>query len=175
MTQIQRKDRLWTILLAMVLTWGVAGVGRAGLRPSEVAVLANRGFEGSVELAKYYCRARGIGQSHIISVAMPDGERVPRSLYEKSIAVQVREKLQQIPQSEKIRCLVTVRGVPLRIGPVLPSKAVQEVLSKLDKDRKQAGDELEELLRRAKKAAGLREARGVGKKSESLEGRLKRL
>ncbi|MCK4849849.1 MAG: TIGR03790 family protein [Phycisphaerae bacterium] len=175
MTPIRRKDRRSPILLAMVLALAVAGTAGATLRPSEVAVLANSSFAGSVELAKYYCSVRGVPQSHIITVAMPDGERIARSLYEKSIAVQFREKLRQIPQSEKIRCVLTVRGVPLRIGSAQPSEAVRLMLSKLDKDRKQAGDELEGLLERAKQVAGLREPLPVGPENESLESRLKRL
>ena len=91
------------ILLATGLCLGPWGIVQAALEPTEIAVLANSSFKGSVELAKYYCKVRNIPPSHIISLAMPDGERIARSLYEKSIAVQVREKLQQLEHSGNIR------------------------------------------------------------------------
>ncbi|GAF88959.1 unnamed protein product, partial [marine sediment metagenome] len=62
---------------------------QAALQPCEVAVLANSSFPGSRELAEYYCRARNIPVGHIISFAMPDGELVARSLYEKAVVPQV--------------------------------------------------------------------------------------
>ena len=184
-TRLSRKDepvsgflvqiRYWTIAAAVVLA--LAGANKAGaeLKPSEVAVLANSSFSGSVGLAKYYCQVRGIPQSHIISLAMPDGEQIGRLLYEKSIAVQFREKMALMPDGENIRCVVTVYGVPLRIGPAGPSRSEKVLLARLAKDANPAADELENLLARAKQEVGLRDTQAMGDKNELLEKRIKRL
>ena len=141
------------LLAATILSLPLAV--QAALKPSEVAVLANSSFDGSVELAAYYCKVRNIPASHIITLVMPDGELVGRGLYEKSIAVQIRQALEKIPQAENIRCLVSVRGVPLRIAPAQPTNEEQALLSKLRDKRKQALDELQASLQQASRLAGL--------------------
>jgi uncharacterized protein (TIGR03790 family) len=128
---------------------------QAALQPSEVAVLANSSFVGSRELAEYYCRARNIPASHIICFAMPDGEVVARSLYTKSIVPQVRQALEEMPGSGDIHCLVTVRGVPLRIGSAKPTDQERSLLSTLSGTRKLALAELESLLTQANRLASM--------------------
>ena len=153
MTQSSRQSCIFLLVLAILLNlWLTA---QAALAPAEVAVLANSSFDGSVELAEYYCRARNILFAHIIALPMPDGELVARTLYEKSIALQVRQELEKIPHSENIRCLVTVRGVPLRIGPSRPTNQERSLLSKLRQKSKQALEDVDALLQQARRLAGL--------------------
>ncbi|NIA07628.1 MAG: TIGR03790 family protein [Actinobacteria bacterium] len=128
---------------------------QAALEPYQVAVLANSSFAGSRELAEYYCRARNIPTSNIISFAMPDGELVARSLYDKSIVPQVRQALEKMPRFRDIHCLVTVRGVPLRIGSAKPTDQERSLLSSLSRNRKLALEELKGLLAQANRLAGL--------------------
>ena len=140
-------------MLAIILNFWLTA--QAALAPAEVAVLANSSFGGSLELARYYCRARNIPSAHIIALPMPDGELVARTLYEKSIAPQVRQELQKIPHSENIRCLVTVRGVPLRIGASEPTNQQRSLLSKFRQNSKQALKDIDALSQQAGRLVGL--------------------
>ena len=144
---------------------------QAELEPSEVAVLANSSFGGSVELAKYYCTVRNIPTSHIIALVMPDGELVGRGLYEKSIVLQVRQALKGMPDGENIRCLVSIRGVPMRIGPSQPTQQELGLIDELKDKKNRAVKELEGLLQRANKLAGLAsfESTATVKKSQGTE------
>ena len=144
-------SRQFHVLLLLALS----STAQAALQPSEVAVLANSSSAGSRELARYYCQARNIPTTHIISFAMPDGELVARSLYEKSIVPQVRQALAKMPQCRNIRCLVTVRGVPLRIGSAEPTAQERSLVNSLRKKRKNALAELESLLTQANRLANL--------------------
>ena len=139
----------------VLLLLALCSSAQAALEPFEVAVLANSSSVGSRELAEYYCRARDIPTSHIISFAMPDGELIARSLYAKSVVPQVRQALAKMPGSGNIRCLVTIRGVPLRIGAAKPTDQERNLLGTLSRNRKLALEQLEGLLGRANRLANL--------------------
>lgn len=142
-----------TFLLAVVLCLGNSSAW-AELKPEQIAVLANGKFAGSVELARYYCQNRHVPLSNIIVLDMPEGERIGRVIYDK-IALQIRQALEDLPQSQDIRCILTVRGVPLRISRSLPSPEQMEVLKKLREEMEKNLGELETLRLQVRSLAGL--------------------
>jgi uncharacterized protein (TIGR03790 family) len=87
------------------------------LEPDEVVVVANKFVTGSVDLARYYMKVRGIPEKNLIRISTTDHEECSREAYNNEIAMPVREFLNARRGEGTIRCLVTVYGVPLRVAP----------------------------------------------------------
>ncbi|MEY5019465.1 MAG: hypothetical protein RLZ22_553, partial [Verrucomicrobiota bacterium] len=97
----------------------------------EVAVLYNSAIPDSAKLAEIYRRARGIPEENLIGLDMPQVPDISRAEYEEKIAAPLRAEFDRrqwwqrgrdreglmVPRANKIRVLVTMRGVPLRIKP----------------------------------------------------------
>jgi uncharacterized protein (TIGR03790 family) len=96
-----------------------------------VAVLYNSAIPDSAKLAEIYLRARGIPEENLIGLDMPQVPDISRADYDAKIAGPLRAEFDRrgwwqrgrdrdgliMPRSNKIRVLVTMRGVPLRIQP----------------------------------------------------------
>jgi uncharacterized protein (TIGR03790 family) len=85
------------------------------LQADEVLVIANSRADNSLGLARYYMQRRGIPAEHLVRISTPDQERCTRQEYEREIRNPVRQALEQLPPETRIRCLVTMYGVPLAI------------------------------------------------------------
>ena len=102
-----------------------------------VALLYNSAIPESAKLAEIYRRARGIPEGNLIGLDMPQVPDISRADYDTKIAAPLRAEFDRrgwwqrgrdgkgllIPRSNKIRVLVTMRGVPLRIQPTPKSAA----------------------------------------------------
>lgn len=137
--------------------WGSVGWAQEPFRlqPEEVLVIANRKAAESVELARYYMNRRGIPPENLVMIWVTDAETCSREEYEKQIAAPVRRALREHARGEKFRCLVTMRGVPLRVNP-----------PELDGEEKKAQARLREELASLNKT--LAEMKGDAKEAERL-------
>lgn len=119
------------IVSAMICLGGLVSMARAEISPSSVAILYNSAVPESRELAEFYRMARGIPQENVIALDMPVTPVITRDQFEKQIRNPLRRhfdskawwRLQadregtKGPALNKIRVLVTMRGVPLKIQP----------------------------------------------------------
>lgn len=87
------------------------------LQADEVLVIANSRTDHSLGLARYYMQRRGIPAEHLVRISTTDQERCTRQEYERDIRNPVRQALEKLPPQTRIRCLVTMYGVPLAIQP----------------------------------------------------------
>ncbi len=99
--------------------------------PEMVAVLCNASIPESRKLAETYCNARRIPVEQIVALPMPASRDISREEYETTIAGPLREEFTRrnwwrltrlaggitSPESNKMRILAIMRGVPLRIKP----------------------------------------------------------
>jgi uncharacterized protein (TIGR03790 family) len=99
--------------------------------PESVAILYNSALPESRKLAEFYREARGIPAQNLIPLEMPVTADISRADYEKSILKPLRDEFDRrswwkrgqdpagitLPVVNRIRVLVTMRGVPLRIQP----------------------------------------------------------
>jgi len=106
----------------LVLFFSLPGVCIA-LAPDEIVVVANRNAAKSVSLAKYYIKKRKIPENNLVLLWTTDKESCSREEYDKKIAAPVRRHIQEKHRPYKIRCLVTIYGVPLKIEGMKPSTA----------------------------------------------------
>ena len=72
-----------------------------------------------MQLARYYCQARGVPSGYVVPLALgsrlTDG--ISRDDYEKRIAQPLRRIFATREDLNHIKCLVTTYGVPFKVGP----------------------------------------------------------
>lgn len=115
--------------LMLLLLVGFPLLASGAPRPESVAILYNFADPESRKLAKFYREARGIPEENLIGLEMPMTQDISRADYDQLIAIPLRREFDRrgwwkrgkdragvkMPILNKIRVLVTVRGVPLRI------------------------------------------------------------
>ena len=92
--------------------------GAVALEPGEILVVANKDIGESVQIAQYYCGQRGVPDKNIL--ALPLGAdlsgTISRDDYEKQLAGPIRHKFFTDRLLGKIKCLLTIYGVPISVG-----------------------------------------------------------
>ena len=112
------------------------------LAPEQIVVVANKMAWHSVELAKYYMKARNIPSGNLIKIKAATDEICSREDYDRDIASPVRAFLKkEDPKGDRFNCVVTMYGVPLTVlAPKLTSeeqKQVRELQKRLDSIKEQ--------------------------------------
>jgi len=105
--------------VALMSFMGQTLSARAELLPDQVAIVANGNSRESLTVAEHYASRRGIPRQQIIKLDLPPDETISRHGYERLMVLPVRQALQAHDLHRRIRVLVTVYGVPLRVGPLL--------------------------------------------------------
>ncbi|MEO5916554.1 MAG: TIGR03790 family protein [Luteolibacter sp.] len=122
-------------VLLLALFAGLPWLAEAAISPESVAILYNASVPDSKKLAETYRQARNIPKDNVIGLEMPTAQDISREDYERSILKPLRGQFEvrewwtrrsedqkgarvTLPVANKIRVLVTMRGVPLRITPV---------------------------------------------------------
>jgi uncharacterized protein (TIGR03790 family) len=100
---------------ALLFATSVSATARAELLPEQVAVVAAKGNRQSEQLAAYYLKARGIPAENICLVDVPGEEVCPRDTWTWAIRPEIRKWIDEHDPDKKLKCLVTVWGVPLKI------------------------------------------------------------
>lgn len=108
--------RITAAVMAVVATIAATTV-QAALRPEEIAIVAVRGNRESEALAEYYAQQRQIPEDNICLVVMPRGETITREKWRWAVRPEIGKWLADNDSTGRIRCLATVWGVPLKIGP----------------------------------------------------------
>ncbi len=118
MTSRSQFDRFGGALAAVCAVAAVlaaAGTCQGQLSSAEVVVVANANAKGSVELARYYCRARDILEDRLVILRTDPGLTVSRADYDKQIRDPLRKFLRDKKLEGEIRCLALIWGVPVRV------------------------------------------------------------
>ncbi|HEX5269999.1 MAG TPA: TIGR03790 family protein [Gemmataceae bacterium] len=115
---------------ALVLT-ALACPARA-LGPADVFVIYNKNVPASREVADHYAQKREVPADNLIGLDLPAGEDISRADYDKRLLHPLRDALKD--RKDKVKVLLTVYGVPLRVGrsePTDDEKAESAKLSPL--------------------------------------------
>jgi uncharacterized protein (TIGR03790 family) len=99
------------------------------LGPKDVFILVNKNVAASREVAEHYCKKRGVPKGQIIALDLPSGEDISRQDYDAKLAGPLRAALKA--RRSQVKVLLTVYGVPLRVGGQQPSQEDQAQLAKL--------------------------------------------
>ena len=128
-------------ILFLVLT----AVPCLALEPGEILVVANKNAAGSIGLAKYYMKKRGIPKENLIKLCVTDKETLNRLDYEKRVAVPVRRYLEKNDRQGSIRCLVIMYGLPLKVAPPELTAEEREEIEKLKEKKSELENRLHSL------------------------------
>jgi uncharacterized protein (TIGR03790 family) len=124
------------------------------LEPSEIALVAARGNRESVGLAKYYCRQRGVPEAQIIEVDVTPEETLDREKWRWAVRPEIQKWLQENDPDQKVRCLVTTWGIPLKINAGKPSDTDARYLDFLKSERVSRTEKLRQIASALDRLAG---------------------
>jgi uncharacterized protein (TIGR03790 family) len=126
-------------LLAGILTSNHA----TAIGPQDICILYNKNLPNSKSVAEYYCQRRGVPVENMIPLDVPDVDQISRDEYEKHILLPVRVALKG--HRPVTRVLLTVYGMPLRIGEQPMSDAEKAALDKLKPEIEANASEIRKL------------------------------
>src|SRR5262245_37718623 len=87
---------------------------RIALELAKIIILVNKNVPASKGLAQHYCKVRGVSADNIVALDLPDEEDISRPDYDQKLAWSLRGFLKD--RKDKIKCVLTLYGVPLRVG-----------------------------------------------------------
>lgn len=90
----------------------------APLQADELLLLYNASSKDSAALASHYAEARDIPDEHRIGLDLPTTDEVRREVFDARVVAELRRRMKSDGLDERIRCVVTFFGVPIRVGPV---------------------------------------------------------
>lgn len=162
---IQRKIRTFVPLFLSTIVF-TPSVTSWALTPEQVVVVANSKALHSVDLAKYYMKNRMIPSDNLIEVKAPTAEHCRREDYEKYIVSPVKAFLEKNdPGSDKFRCLVTMYGIPLRVGSSQLSPEERKQLADLQKQR----DSIASQIKKAKEQKSEKEVSALKQEERQIK------
>ena len=133
-------------VVTFFLAAALAAVGSStwALEPDEIALLVNSRVPTGRELAQFYAQERHLPPGRIIELDLLPGEEIPYRAYEPRVAQVVREWLTKNSLQNKVKCLVSFWGTPLRIGRRSLTAAEAAELASLQKDSRTLRNEIGE-------------------------------
>ncbi|HEX4590032.1 MAG TPA: TIGR03790 family protein, partial [Gemmataceae bacterium] len=117
----------WLLAVAASLAGLIGPAGALG--PQDIVILYNKNLPSSKSVADYYAQRRGVPAGNFIPLDLPDVDEISRADYESRILNPVRAALKD--RRPMPRVLLTVYGIPLRIGEQQLSDADKASLEKL--------------------------------------------
>ena len=100
-----------------VVLWSVlAGEPAGALEPEEILALLRSGSPDGSVLLKHYVRRRGLPEGNFLELRLRDTETIGRPEFDQLVLEPLRKELRR-PERAGIRCLLVLRGLPLRVGP----------------------------------------------------------
>ena len=109
-----RRLRVQFVYLIIAIVFGIAPAAMA-LQPDEILLIVNRNVPEGGNLAGYYCGIRQIPNDRICGVDLPDADEIPFDTYEMQVVAPVRQFIADHQLRGKIKCLVTMYGMPLAL------------------------------------------------------------
>jgi uncharacterized protein (TIGR03790 family) len=137
------SGRRWFAVVPLVACSWAAGGPAGALGPADVFVVVNKNVPESREVADHYCLKRGVPAENVVALDLPAGEDISRRDYDTRLVAPLRAALQG--RRDRVKVLLTVYGVPLRVGPREPDAAEQAALAALRPE----SDDLQHRLRTA--------------------------
>ncbi|GAG37935.1 unnamed protein product, partial [marine sediment metagenome] len=139
--EMARKAALIILLLLIICQAGFA------LEPHEILVITNSDVPESLSIAKYFCSKRQVPKDNIFTLPLGATlrEDMSREEYETKLAGPIRKKLSTPKLNGKIKCLLTVYGVPVKVGKRGTLKGKEEKLKQLNEIKNEAKQKLKQL------------------------------
>src|SRR5215212_4566347 len=125
-------NHAWPAVALASLLLALLSVPAAALEPDQIALVVNSNVPASRELAEFYAQKRNIPAGRIVALDLPfPAEEMPFEQYDAAVVPAVRKFLNDNGLKDKVTCLVTFWGVPLRIGRRVPTPEESKQLEAL--------------------------------------------
>jgi uncharacterized protein (TIGR03790 family) len=85
------------------------------IQPDQILIIGSSNNSSSLDLAKFYAKARNIPGKNILLLDVPDRDEISETTYSSKIADPVRSFIKMQKAEKNIKVLVTLYGVPLRV------------------------------------------------------------
>jgi uncharacterized protein (TIGR03790 family) len=112
-----------------VLTLLLIAPPAAALEPGDVVVVSNKAVPASREVAEHYLAKRKVPRENLVELDLPTTEEISRADYEAKLAGPLRAALKD--RKDRVKVLLAVYGVPLRVGPKVPTDTEKTEMGKL--------------------------------------------
>ena len=103
-----------TVILLIVICPSAA----SALEPGEILIITNKDIGESGRIARYYCQRRGVPEENILALSLGArlSDTINRKNYDKQLAQPIRRTFVNDKLLGKIKCLLTIYGVPTKVG-----------------------------------------------------------
>ncbi|MGA2496135.1 MAG: TIGR03790 family protein [Tepidisphaeraceae bacterium] len=145
--------RIFACVLAAIAVLTTGMTRCQALEPDELLLLANRNIPQSAALAEFYRTSRGVPDGRILSLPLPLGDEIGFVAYEQDVVPAVREFIRSRNLVNKVRCIVTFYGVPLRITAHQMTAAERDEIAALLAEQARQNDAVRLILDRMERAA----------------------
>lgn len=104
-----------------------------GLEPREILIIANSEIPVSEHIAQYYCQQRAVPADNLVLLPLGKNpvDSISRTDYDEKVVKPLRDVLNSEKFNGKIKCLLTIYGVPITVGGRGQLKGNEEQLKKL--------------------------------------------
>ena len=146
LTQRTSKRQRLPIVLTVIVFVAIPVVrSRAdALRPDELLLIYNGDDSDSRELAAYYAEQRGVPADRLFALHVEGTkEEIPAVDFSRLIRDPIRRHLEEHDLRDRVRCLVTFYGLPIRVGEWHVSGEYKALKAKWDRQFINALAELE--------------------------------
>jgi len=135
--------RIFVIILTISICCGQA----LALEPDEILIIANADVAESGQVARHYSRKRAVPERNILELPLGAGLRdtISREDYEKRLVEPIRRKFFTDGLLGRVKCLLTVYGVPVRVGGRGPLPDQEDRLKELDSLAGKEREKIEQL------------------------------
>lgn len=119
-------------LLLLVLLAAVSAA--RALTPDQLLLVVNKNDPDGQALADHYATARQVPADRIVALDVPKGDDLPFDTYERNVVPVIRAFLREHQLDRKVTCLVTFRGVPLRLPDRKLTEAEKQEVAKIHQE-----------------------------------------
>jgi uncharacterized protein (TIGR03790 family) len=155
-----------TVLTLVFLTAPAVALG-----PQDVYLLVNKNVPESQAIAEHYCKKRAVPVDHIIPLDLPRGEDISRQDYNDKLLEPLRKLLKD--KRDQVKVLLSIYGVPLRVGPQPPSATEKEELEKIAKEMEPLAKKVQDLNQQITKLEEAAKKEPQGQAAKDLPDRKK--
>ncbi|UCF16434.1 MAG: TIGR03790 family protein, partial [Phycisphaerales bacterium] len=150
--------------------------GRAlALEPNEILIVANADIPESGRIARYYSTKRSVPNKNILELPLGAdlSNNISRKDYETRLAGPIRKRFFADGLLGKIRCLLTIYGVPMKVGGRGLLEGRQDKLRELESQADKEKEKIDQLEQ--KKAKSTRAYKEAEKRLAQLQIRIDRI
>jgi len=88
-------------------------------------VVYNRNVPDSQNVASYYAEKRQVPLDNLVGVEVTPKEEMSRADFDQNLTPPLRDRVQKLQAQGRAPAILLVYGIPIRVGPVPPTKADQ--------------------------------------------------